>query len=51
MIWNQEQRWLEFEFNVTNAFNSIYQIAKESEETPIQYASSRTLGADLKFHF
>jgi hypothetical protein len=31
--------------------NSIYKIAKESEEIPIQYAPSRTVGGALKFHF
>jgi hypothetical protein len=51
MIWNQEPQWLELEINVTNASNSVYKIAKESEEIPIQYAPSRTLGAGLKFHF
>jgi hypothetical protein len=29
----------------------LYQIAKESEEIPIQYAPARTIGAALKFHF
>jgi len=28
----------------------IYKIAKESEEIPIQYAPSRTVGGSLKFH-
>ena len=50
-IWNAEPRRLDLEFDATNVSNSIYQIAKESEEIPIQYAPSRTLGASLKFHF
>jgi hypothetical protein len=50
-VWNSEPRKLDFEFDVTNVSNSVYQIAKESEEIPIQYAPSRTIGGALKFHF
>jgi hypothetical protein len=50
-LWNAEPRHLDFEFDVTNISNSIYQIAKESEEIPIQYAPARTVGGSLKFHF
>src|SRR6266550_2141741 len=50
-LWTAEPRRLDFEFDVTNVSNSIYQIAKESEEIPIQYAPSRTIGGSLKFHF
>ena len=51
MLWGTEPRHLDLEFNVTNVSNSIYQIAKESEEIPIQYASSRTVGGSLKYRF
>jgi hypothetical protein len=50
-VWNAEPRRLDFEFDVTNVSNSVYQIAKESEEIPIQYVPSRTVGGALKFHF
>jgi hypothetical protein len=50
-LWNSEPRSLDLEFDVTNISNSVYQIAKESEEIPIQYAPSRTVGGSLKFHF
>jgi 5-hydroxyisourate hydrolase-like protein (transthyretin family) len=50
-LWKAEPRSLELEFDVTNVSNSIYKIAKESEEIPIQYAPSRTAGGSLKFHF
>jgi hypothetical protein len=50
-LWKTEPRRLDLEFDVTNVGNSIYQIAKESEEIPIQYAPSRTVGGSLKFHF
>jgi len=50
-LWNREPQRLDLEFDVTNVSNSVYQIAKESEEIPIQYAPSRTVGGSLKFHF
>jgi hypothetical protein len=50
-LWSSEPRRLDLEFDITNVSNSIYQIAKESEEIPIQYAPSRTVGGSLKFHF
>jgi len=50
-VWNAEPRRIDLEFDITNVSNSIYQIAKESEEIPIQYAPSRTVGGSLKFHF
>jgi hypothetical protein len=50
-IWNAEPRRLALEFDVTNVSDSRYQIAKESEEIPIQYAPARTIGGSLKFHF
>jgi outer membrane receptor protein involved in Fe transport len=50
-LWNAEPRRLDLEFDVTNVSDSRYQIAKESEEIPIQYAPSRTIGGSLKFHF
>ena len=50
-LWGAEPRHLDLEFNVTNVSNSIYQIAKESEEIPIQYAPSRTVGGSLKYRF
>jgi len=50
-LWNHEPSRLELEFDTTNVSNNVYQIAKESEEIPIQYAPSRTVGGSLKFHF
>jgi hypothetical protein len=50
-LWNVDSRRLELEFDVTNLSNNVYQIAKESDEIPIQYAPSRTAGGSLKFHF
>jgi len=50
-LWRSEPRRLDFEFDITNVSDSVYQIAKESEEIPIQYAPSRTVGGSLRFHF
>jgi hypothetical protein len=50
-LWTAEPRRLDLEFDITNLSDSRYQIAKESEEIPIQYAPSRTVGGSLKFHF
>ncbi len=50
-LWNAEPRRLDLQFDVTNVSDSRYQIAKESEEIPIQYAPSRTVGGSLRFHF
>ena len=50
-LWNAEPLRLDLELDVTNVSDSRYQIAKESEEIPVQYAPSRTIGGSLKFHF
>jgi hypothetical protein len=50
-LWNPEPRRLDIEFDITNVSDNAYQIAKESEEIPIQYAPSRTVGGSLKLHF
>ncbi len=50
-LWNSEPRRLDLELDITNISDNRYQIAKESEEIPIQYAPSRTVGGSLKFHF
>ena len=50
-LWNAEPRRLDLEFDVTNVSDSRYKIAKESDEIPIQFAPSRTIGGSLKFHF
>jgi TonB-dependent receptor-like protein/carboxypeptidase family protein len=50
-LWNVEPQRLDLEFDVTNVSNSVYRIAKESEEIPIQFAPARTVGGSLKFHF
>jgi hypothetical protein len=50
-VWQAERRRLDLELDATNISDNRYKIAKESEEIPIQYAPSRTIGGSLKFHF
>ena len=50
-LWNADTRRVGVEFNATNVGNSVYKIAKESDEIPIQYAPWRTIGASLRFNF
>ena len=50
-LWNAEPRRLDLELDATNLTDNRYKIAKESEEIPIQFAPSRTMGGSLKFHF
>jgi TonB-dependent receptor-like protein/carboxypeptidase family protein len=50
-LWKTESRRVDLQLDATNLTDNRYQIAKESEEIPIQFAPSRTLGGSLKFHF
>jgi outer membrane receptor protein involved in Fe transport len=50
-LWQKEAHRAVFEFDLANITDSRYQIAKESEETPIQYAAPRIVSGHLKFSF
>jgi TonB-dependent receptor-like protein/carboxypeptidase family protein len=50
-LWRVEAHRLDMELDATNLTDNRYRISKESEEIPIQFAPSRTLGGSLKFHF
>ncbi|MBV9609482.1 MAG: TonB-dependent receptor, partial [Acidobacteria bacterium] len=50
-LWRQEKAGLRLEFNLANVSDDRYAIAKESEETPIQYASPRIVTGRLRFSF
>lgn len=50
-LWRQEARRAVLELSLLNLGDSRYQIAKESEETPIQYAPPRIASAHIKFFF
>lgn len=50
-LWSAESRRVDLQLDATNLMDNRYQIAKESEEIPIQFAPSRTLGGSVKFRF
>jgi outer membrane receptor protein involved in Fe transport len=50
-LWQREPQKLEFEFNLLNLSDNRYQIAKESELTPIQFAPRRVVSGRLKWRF
>ena len=47
-LWQREPQRLDFEFEVINLSDNRYQIAKESELTPIQFAPRRVVSGRLK---
>ncbi len=47
----REQRKVSLQFNIENLTNRVYQIAKESEFTPVQFAPPRFVSGSLKFSF
>jgi TonB dependent receptor-like, beta-barrel/Carboxypeptidase regulatory-like domain len=50
-VWQREPERLDFEFDLTNVSDNRYQIAKESELTPIQFAPRRVASGRLKWRF
>lgn len=50
-VWSGEDRGLDFEFDATNVADNRFQVAKESEETPVQFAPARIISGHLKFRF
>jgi TonB-dependent receptor-like protein/carboxypeptidase family protein len=50
-MWKAEARRLDLQLDATNITDNRYRVSKESEEIPVQFAPSRTLGGSLKFHF
>jgi carboxypeptidase family protein/TonB-dependent receptor-like protein len=50
-LWSVESRRLDVELDVTNITDNRYRVSKESEEIPVQFAPSRTLGGGLKLRF
>ncbi|MEN3332543.1 MAG: hypothetical protein V7641_1908 [Blastocatellia bacterium] len=47
----KERRNVSFQINIENATNRIFEIAKESEFTPIQFSPPRFVSASMRFHF
>ncbi len=50
-LWENDPQRLGLEFSVSNLGNNIYEIAKESDRSPIQFAPRRTLSAHLTWGF
>lgn len=50
-LFNREQSRLNLQFNIENLTNRVYQIAKESEFTPIQYSAARFVSGSLSLSF
>lgn len=50
-VWRQEAASARLEFNLANVSDNRYRIAKESEETPIQFASPRIVSGKIKLSF
>lgn len=50
-VWSHEKQNLGFEFNALNVTDNRYQISKESELVPIQYAPRRVFSGRLRWHF
>ena len=50
-VWEREARRISLEFNLENLSDDRYQIAKESAETPVQFAQGRVVSGRVKFHF
>ena len=50
-LWRSGEQQVLFEFDVTNLTDNVYQIAKESEFTPIQYAPRRTVRGQIRWNF
>jgi outer membrane receptor protein involved in Fe transport len=50
-LWRREAKRAVMQFNLTNMSDNRYQIAKESEEIPIQYAAPRVIAGHIMFYF
>ncbi|MEP7075343.1 MAG: TonB-dependent receptor [Acidobacteriota bacterium] len=50
-LFRKERHKMTLQFNVENVGNRVYQIAKESEFTPIQFSPPRFLSGSLKVRF
>ncbi len=50
-VWRRENASVRLEFNLANLSDDRYAIAKESEETPIQFAPPRIVSGRIKFTF
>ena len=47
----KEKEKINLQFNVENATNRVFQIAKESEFTPVQFSPPRFISGSVRIHF
>ncbi len=50
-VWKSDVRSVDLQFSVENIGNRIFEIAKESEVTPVQFGGRRRLSGQLRFRF
>ena len=50
-LWEKDSQRVDFELNISNLSNNIYQIDKESTATPIQFAPRRFAWGRLTWRF
>jgi TonB dependent receptor/Carboxypeptidase regulatory-like domain len=50
-LFQKERRGVSLQLNIENASDRVYQIAKESEFTPIQFSPPRFLSGSVRFRF
>jgi TonB dependent receptor-like, beta-barrel/Carboxypeptidase regulatory-like domain len=50
-VWKTEHQSLELQFNLQNVGDRVVEIAKESEETPIQFGGRRRVSLRMQFRF
>ena len=50
-LFKKERHSVSLQFNIENATDRVFQIAKESEFTPIQFSPPRFLSGSVTFHF
>ncbi len=50
-LFRKERNKVSLQFNVENASDRVYRIAKESEFTPVQFSPPRFLSGSVRFHF
>lgn len=48
---SKERHSVSLQLNIENATNRVFQIAKESEFTPVQFSAPRFVSGSVRFHF
>jgi hypothetical protein len=50
-LFRKERRNIGLQINIENMTNRVFQIAKESEFTPVQYSPPRFMSGAVRFRF